>query len=136
MHGMGKETTRGVRFDPDVLEQLQKRAKDEDRSMNWLVNLYVRQALGSEEGVERLRIAPSADEFGPKLRQTFLDRKIDVKVKVEGSSAERLVLSFALFDDVWVNDFKKGELCGEILGLGFKSIDFTDGYNYAVRLPL
>lgn len=74
--------------------------------------------------------------FGPKLRQTFLDRKIDVKVKVEGASAERLVLSFALFDDVWVNDFKKGELCGEIRGLGFKSIDFTDGYNYAVRLPL
>lgn len=74
--------------------------------------------------------------FGPKLRQTFLDRRIDVKVRVEGKNAERLVLTFVLFNDVWVNDFQKGELIGEIRGRGFKSIDFTDGYNYAVRLPL
>lgn len=72
--------------------------------------------------------------YGPKLRQTFLDRRLDIKAKVEGKRAERLVLTFALFNDVWVNEFRKGDLIGEISGLGFEQVDFSDGYNYGTRI--
>lgn len=65
MHVMsgGKESTRGIRFDPELLEKLQGLARAEDRSLNWLVQALVREALGRREGgrAEPYRAEPSAD---------------------------------------------------------------------------
>lgn len=42
---MAKAPPRNIRFDPDVLEALQKAAAEEDRTASWLVNKAVRDWL-------------------------------------------------------------------------------------------
>jgi len=39
-------------------------------------------------------------------------------VNVTGKGNDRLTLQFALFNDVWAHKFQKGDLVGEMRGLG------------------
>jgi hypothetical protein len=55
---------------------------------------------------------------------------MDIKVSVSGQHNERLKLTFVLFNDVWMHNFKKGSLIDEIRGKGFKRVDLSDGYDW------
>lgn len=65
------------------------------------------------------------------LREHFLDQNMDIKVWVSGPGNKYLHMQNFLFDDVWVHNFKKGDLAQEIQQLGFERVYFTDGYNYS-----
>ena len=98
--------------------------------------------LSGTSRAERAKQAKAGDKaemmirkaYASKLRETFLDRSMDIKVSVAGQHAERLMLRYPLFGDVWVHQFQKGDLAEEIRSLGFKKVDFNDGYDYHVVL--
>lgn len=71
-------------------------------------------------------------EYGNKLRDKFLDDGMDIKVSTSGTSSNRLYFKYALFNDVWVHKFQKGSLIDEIKEMGFKKVDFDNGYDYHV----
>jgi hypothetical protein len=71
-------------------------------------------------------------EYANKLRDKFLDDGMDIKVSTSGTSSNRLYFKYALFNDVWVHKFQKGSLIDEIKEMGFKKVDFDDGYDYHV----
>ncbi|MBN2267785.1 MAG: hypothetical protein JW725_05625 [Candidatus Babeliaceae bacterium] len=73
-------------------------------------------------------------EYVKALREKFLDEGMDIKVSASGSTATQLNLKYTLFNDVWVHKFKKGALCDEISRMGFKKVDFNNGYDYHVML--
>ncbi|HYU35106.1 MAG TPA: hypothetical protein VEW48_23380 [Thermoanaerobaculia bacterium] len=66
------------------------------------------------------------------LRESFLDRGLDIKVRVTGANHDRLKLTYVLFSDVWSHRMQKEGLISEWCGMGFKRIDLTDGYDWAV----
>ena len=66
--------------------------------------------------------------YASQLRDHFLDQGMDIKVSVSGKHNERLKLTFVLFNDVWMHNFKKGSLIDEIRGKGFRRVDLSDGY--------
>jgi hypothetical protein len=69
-------------------------------------------------------------QFAKLLRDRYLDKGLNIFVTVSGAHAERLTLRFALFNEVWTHQFAKGDLIEEIRIMGFKRVDFTDGYNF------
>jgi hypothetical protein len=107
-----------LKEDPDVAALLAKVVKEEERT---------RPQREAKQARER-----AASENGQILRTKFLDDGLDIKVQVKGQEAERLDLHFVLFNDVWTHNFKKGSLMGEIQRMGFKRVDFRDGYDYHV----
>lgn len=70
--------------------------------------------------------------YAEKLREKFLDDGMDIKVSVSGKFATQLNLKYALFNDVWVHKFRKGRLSSEISAMGFKTVDFNNGWDYHV----
>jgi hypothetical protein len=72
--------------------------------------------------------------YAGELRNHFLDQSLDIKVSVSGKHDERLKLTYVLFNDVWLHNFKKGSLIDEIRGKGFRRVDLTDGYNWGYYL--
>jgi hypothetical protein len=74
--------------------------------------------------------------YGMRLRQRYLDDNLDIKVRVTGRESERITLEFALFNDVWANKMRKGDLLDEMRRLGFKRMDMTDNYDYHVYWDL
>ena len=71
-------------------------------------------------------------QFGKTFRVYWLDRGMDVDVKVSGKNNTRLTLTHVLFSDVWAHKFKKeGDLQGW-KDLGFKRVDLRDGFDYHV----
>jgi hypothetical protein len=65
-------------------------------------------------------------------REKFLDSGMDIKVSVSGKSATQLNLKYALFNDVWVHRIRKDS--DGFRAMGFKKIDFDNGYDYHVIL--
>lgn len=74
--------------------------------------------------------AGARKDYANELRTHFLDQSMDIKVSVSGRHNERLKLTFVLFNDVWMHNFKKGSLIDEIRGKGFKRVDLSDGYDW------
>ncbi|MHB0972070.1 MAG: hypothetical protein ACYC7A_21845 [Thermoanaerobaculia bacterium] len=68
--------------------------------------------------------------YGKKLRQHYLDSRLNIKVKVTGKNKDKITLTYALFDEVWMNEFKKSGAVQEMIVLGFEEIHLTDGYDY------
>jgi hypothetical protein len=74
--------------------------------------------------------------YGKQLRQKYLDQNLDIKVTVSGKESDRIVLQFALFNDVWANKMQKGDLLTEMKKFGFKRVELTDGYRYQIYWDL
>jgi hypothetical protein len=74
------------------------------------------------EGRRRIAVA---------LRQRWLDQGVNIKVRVSGKQADRIVLTYPLFDEVWGNRFNKpDELFWMLKAAGFKRVDLDSGFNY------
>lgn len=66
--------------------------------------------------------------YAEALRERFLDAGLDIKVKASGVQAERLELTFVLFNDVWTHRFQKDGLVAQWQAMGFKRVDAKDGF--------
>lgn len=82
------------------------------------------------------RMAAARKTYGETLRQKYLDDGLDIKVLVSGKDNRIITLKFALFNDVWANKMRKGDLINEIEAMGFKRLNMTDGYDYSVYWDL
>jgi hypothetical protein len=83
-----------------------------------------RQKAGNERAARKA--------YGELLRNRFLDQGLDIKVHIEGKNADRVTLSFALFNDVWAHPIQKDGLLQELKDMGFKRVELTDNYDYSV----
>jgi len=76
----------------------------------------------------------SRADYAVILREHFLDKNMDVKVWITGKDNKYLHMQFVLFDDVWVHNFKEGDLIQEIRKLEFERVYFTDGFGYSTYI--
>jgi hypothetical protein len=67
------------------------------------------------------------------LRDQYLDAGLDIKVDVSGKNADRLTLTYPLFNDVWSHRFGRDGTVDAFCRTGFKTIRMTDNYEWAVR---
>jgi hypothetical protein len=98
-----------------------------------------KQRLAAEKqkvASERLAAKLTREIYAKTAREEFLDKGLDIKVRVSGSQSDRLVYEFVLFNDVWSHRFRKDGLIGQAAKLGFKRIEMTDGYNWNVYWDL
>ena len=112
-------------------------ASDEDREgiEGPLKKLEATDA-GKKRQIEAAKGAVARQVYGKMLRQRYLDDNLDIKVRVSGKKSERITLEFALFNDVWANKIRKGDLLDQMSKLGFKRMDMTDNYDYHVYWDL
>jgi hypothetical protein len=74
-----------------------------------------------------------------ELDKIFLDNNMDVKIEVEGKSAEVLKLTWILWSRVTVHKFTTengGSFLSNMQSQGFKRVYFRDGYDYGVYYDL
>jgi len=112
--GLDQEISRTVQMNEDskrklLVEQQRKQAKVEQAA-----SLMERRLI---EGV---------------LRERYLDAGLDIKVKVTGNNADRIKLTYVLFNDVWSHRLNKEGMVKDLCGRGFKRIEMSDGYNWGV----
>ena len=86
--------------------------------------------------IERAAGAIARVAFANVLREQYLDKGLDIEVKVSGTDSDRVTLEYALFNAVWAHNFQKGDLLQEMKRLGFKRVDLTDNYDYHVYWDL
>jgi hypothetical protein len=72
-------------------------------------------------------------KFAGLLRNIYLDRGLDIKVSVSGTKADRLQLSYVLFNDVWSHRLSKEGEIDTWCQMGFKTIRMTNTWDWAVR---
>lgn len=106
-----------------------------------LIDLKKKESAWSAEQKKKNAAAASAQAalgrearlaYKAPLREHFLDQGFDIKVATSGKDHTHLDLQFALFNDVWVHRFQKGDLIQEIRSRGFTRVRFSDGYDYSV----
>jgi hypothetical protein len=85
---------------------------------------------------ERLAGKLARELYAKNLREQFLDKGFDIKVRVSGAQSERITYQFVLFTDVWSHRFQKDGLINQAAKLGFKRVDMTDGYHWHVYWDL
>lgn len=66
------------------------------------------------------------------LREKFLDKGLNINVRVSGKYNENLTLSYGLFDEVWFHNFNKDYTFDDLhKNWGYKTITLSNGvYNY------
>ena len=69
-------------------------------------------------------------QYKSLARNVFLEMNMDVKVTVYGQNNTSITLTYVLMSDVWVHNFQKSPMYKEIKLLGFKRLNFKDGYDY------
>lgn len=79
-----------------------------------------------EEGITARR------EMAGRMRTSFLDSGLDIKVRTSGRYADRITFEYVLFNDVWSHRFQKEGIVSQLKAAGFKRIDLTDGYDWHV----
>jgi len=85
---------------------------------------------------DRLAGKLARELYAKNLREQFLDKGFDIKVRVSGAQSERITYQFVLFNDVWSHRFQKDGLIDQAAKLGFKRVDMTDGYHWHVYWDL
>jgi hypothetical protein len=76
--------------------------------------------------------AASRKAMAERMRTSFLDGGLDIKVKTSGRHAERITFEYALFNDVWSHRFQKDGVLTQLVDAGFERVDMTDGYDWHV----
>jgi hypothetical protein len=66
------------------------------------------------------------------LREKYLDQGLDIKVDVSGKNADRITLTYVLFNDVWTHRFQKDGGLDALRDMGFRRVDLKDGYDYHI----
>lgn len=129
-----------LRDDKDAQALRLEIAKEEERTRPEREAAEKRAAAKAAEESKKAALANEADKrqarlaYPEVLREQFLDKGFDIKVSVSGNNATDLNLTYSLFNDVWVHNFRKGGLADQVHDLGFKRVHFSDGYQYGVVL--
>jgi hypothetical protein len=127
-----------------IFNRAREKIKDKSKVDVWLEKVNDKiQAQNKREEAERKKkkaakekeieksTAGARKEYESLLRTNFLDKGLDIKVKVYGTNNTYISLTYVLIDDVWVHHFKKGDLIDEIREMGFKRVYFKDGHDYS-----
>ncbi|HET7433540.1 MAG TPA: hypothetical protein VFN10_02375 [Thermoanaerobaculia bacterium] len=85
-----------------------------------------------EKEIQKAAGAVMRAALANELRQHYLDNDLDIKVSVSGKENQHIELRFALFNDVWANKLRKGDLLSNLTEAGFTRLDLNDGYDYHV----
>jgi hypothetical protein len=70
--------------------------------------------------------------MGELLRERYLDAGANIKVVVSGKRADRIKLTWVLFNDVWSHRFQKDGVVNNLCGAGFTRVEMSDGYDWGV----
>lgn len=96
----------------------------------YLIYNEVEKKIETENRLLEFNLLRTRKEHETYLRIFFLDNGYDIKVRISGENHTNIVLTYALFNDVWYRKFETEGLFDKWAGLGFKSIILTDGYDY------
>ncbi len=110
---------RGIANDPEYKRLFSRAKKELARARATAANQEHQAGIGARK------------EYAKSLREHFLDQNLDIKVRVSGAAADRLTMTFVLFNDVWVHNFMKGALMQEIWSKGFHAVYMENGYDYS-----
>lgn len=109
--------------------------KYQDSSYVYSKELYDRliqqQLFDSVQNVvRRQEVIDWRKNYGPKLRDKFLDAGYDVTVKVTGKKYETIFLTFILFDAVWQRKLENDGVYTTLFEKGFRRVELSNGYDY------
>jgi hypothetical protein len=80
---------------------------------------------------EAITLAEGRRKIAAALRQRWLDQGVNIKVRVSGTQADKIVLTYPLFDEVWANTFNKPDnLFWMLRTAGFTRVDLDNGSNF------
>jgi hypothetical protein len=119
----GKRLCVGLSQDEEF-NAIRARAEKEDRRM-------APERQRQRARTEAIALAEGRRKIAAALRQRWLDQGVNIKVRVSGKQADRIALTYPLFDEVWANRFNKpDELFWMLKAAGFKRVDLDNGWNY------
>jgi hypothetical protein len=123
-----KDIREAVPSFPDVDKEIARTAQMDEES---------KRKLLTEQQKKRSKVEQAASLVERRLvegvlRERYLDAGLDIKVKVFGSNADRIKLTYVLFNDVWSHRLSKEGMVKELCDRGFKRIEMSDGYNWGV----
>ena len=108
-----------------------------EEAFSWLkkTNARIKALEEQKAAIERQKteqsLIPARKAYGKLLRNHFLDQGLDIEVRVHGPNNKYITLEYVLIGDVFVHNFKKGDLCDEIHEMGFTRVYLTDGYDFS-----
>jgi hypothetical protein len=120
---------------PKLIREENKREAEKERRRLKAQRTYdKRMELEEKKRHRRYEVSSSFNrkQFGKTFRVYWLDRGMDVDVKVSGKNNTRLTLTHVLFSDVWAHKFKKEGDLQAWRDLGFKRVDLRSGFDYHV----
>jgi len=112
---------------PDYPDLSKKMAEAEKAEQAVVRKQEEQQAAAEWEVKKAQRLAAES-----LLREKYLDQGLDIKVDVSGKNADRITLTYVLFNDVWTHRFQKDGGLDALRDMGFKRVDLKDGYDYHV----
>jgi hypothetical protein len=83
-----------------------------------------------EKLIRKKELVSSRKEYEQKLRNSFLDNNLNIKVKVSGKDNTSIKMTYALFDEIWFRKFETEGFFTKLNNLGFTKITLSDGYDY------
>jgi hypothetical protein len=117
VRGLGKATAPGA----TPLTQA------EIRELTKQAGALAKQAKAAE--AEKQREGEGARlRYAQAIQSNFYDNGLNITVRTSGPDATVLRLTFVLFDEVLIHNFKKGPTFDEAKNLGFKKAILDDGY--------
>ncbi len=83
-----------------------------------------------EKEQKELEMIINRKEYGERLRESYLDKHLNIFVVVSGYRNTTITLYYVLFTEVWVHEFSKGSLITEMQNMGFKKVILNSGDYY------
>lgn len=71
-----------------------------------------------------------------RLETDYLDKGMDIRVRVSGKNNEILTMKYVLFNRVWAHKFAQGDSLEVLRNAGFKRVSLEDGYNFGWKWDL
>lgn len=107
---------------------LEKKLAEAERGEQKALQKQQEQQAATEREIKKVqRLAAES-----LLRDRYLDAGMDIKVDVSGKNADRITLTYVLFNDVWTHRFQKDGGLDTLRDMGFKRVDLKSGYDYHI----
>ena len=86
--------------------------------------------------IEAIAAMKARKSYAVRLEERFIEKRINADVKTFGRDSTTLWIKWALASKVTANDLGKSGVLEEAEKLGFKTVEFHDGYNFATGWKL
>jgi len=129
----GRKAYNAKKYDEALQKFAKAKSKGHKKAEEWHNKTKEKRAKIAEAEQEEAKVK-TRKTYEYLARAAFLDSGMDVKVRVHGTKNKTITLTFILIDAVWVHNFQKSEMYDEIFALGFRRINFKDGYDYSTYI--